>query len=257
MPTMGYLHDGHLALVRKARNDCDIVVVSIFVNPLQFGPAEDFKRYPRDERRDLNILEKENVDVVFIPSAEEMYPEPQLVFVYVEKLSEGMCSTFRPGHFRGVATVVAKLFNIVQPDIAYFGEKDYQQLKIIEKMVRDLNFPIRIVPIKTVREYDGVAMSSRNAYLMSDERKVAPFIYKALSEAESLFQAGEKQAEILKNKVRETLESKSLNPSIKVQYIEIRDAETLEEIDEVNTKAVLAIAAYIGNTRLIDNIILE
>lgn len=257
VPTMGYLHDGHLALIRKAKRECDVVVASIFVNPLQFGPSEDFKRYPRDEKRDLNLLEKENVDVVFIPHEKEMYPEPQLTFIDVENLSEGMCGAFRPGHFRGVAAVVAKLFNIVQPDKAYFGEKDYQQLKVIEKMVRDLNFPVEIVPVKTVREPDGLAMSSRNVYLKHDEKKVAPLIYRALSEAKSLYLSGEKQAEVLKKKVREVVESKNIRPPIEIQYIEIRDVDTLEELEEVNTKAVLAIAAYIGNTRLIDNIILE
>lgn len=257
VPTMGYLHDGHLALVKKGRAECDVVVVSIFVNPLQFGPSEDYERYPRDEQRDLDLLEKENVDFVFIPDVKEMYPKHPLTFVEVEELSQGMCGTFRPGHFRGVATVVTKLFNIVQPDKAYFGEKDYQQLKVIERMVYDLNFPVEIVPVETVREADGLAMSSRNSYLSSDERKVAPLIYKALKTAKSLYQSGESRVDVLVNKVKEVIESKDLGIPIKIQYVEIRDSETLKEIDEVKGRAVLAIAAYIGNTRLIDNIILE
>lgn len=253
VPTMGYLHEGHLSLVRRAKKENDIVIVSIFVNPIQFGPSEDYARYPRDEKADLEKLEAEAVDFVFIPSVEEMYPEEQLSFVEVEKISEPMCGAFRPGHFRGVATVVAKLFNIVTPDSAYFGKKDYQQLKVIEKMVRDLNFPVQIVPCETVREEDGLAMSSRNTYLSEHERKKAIEIYRALKLGEELFLSGERNVEKIKAEVRKHLSSVQ---GIEVQYVELRDAETLEETEEISKPAVLAVAVFLGKARLIDNIIL-
>lgn len=251
VPTMGYLHDGHLELIRRCRLENDYSVVSIFVNPIQFGSGEDFERYPRDEASDLKKLEEAGVDAAFIPPVEEMYPEPLLTYVEVERLSEPMCGRFRPGHFRGVATVVAKLFNIVQPDRAYFGKKDYQQLKVIEKMVRDLNFPVEIVPVDTVREEDGLAMSSRNVYLSSDERKVAAKIYRALLKGKEAFLNGERRARVLEELVKGELDNESL---FKVQYVEVRDAETLDEIDEINRPAVLAVAVYVGSARLIDNI---
>jgi pantoate--beta-alanine ligase len=254
VPTMGYLHYGHLELIRRCRLENDYSVVSIFVNPIQFGPGEDFERYPRDEASDLKKLEEAEVDAAFIPPVEEMYPEPLLTYVEVEKLSEPLCGRFRPGHFRGVATVVAKLFNIVQPDRAYFGKKDYQQLKVIEKMVRDLNFPVEIVPVDTVREEDGLAMSSRNVYLSSDERKAAAKIYRALLKGKEAFLKGERKARVLENLVKGELESETL---FRVQYVEVRDAETLEEIDEIERPAVIAVAVFVGSARLIDHIELK
>lgn len=254
VPTMGYLHEGHLQLVRRCRLENDYTVVSIFVNPIQFGPGEDFERYPRDEASDLKKLEEAGVDAAFIPSVEEMYPEKLLTYVDVEKLSEPMCGRFRPGHFRGVATVVAKLFNIVQPDRAYFGKKDYQQLKVIQKMVRDLNFSVEIVPVDTVREEDGLAMSSRNVYLSPEQRQAAAKIYRALLKGKEAFMGGERRARVLEELVRRELERESL---FKVQYVEVRDAETLEETDEIKKPAVIAAAVYVGPARLIDNIELE
>lgn len=251
VPTMGYLHEGHLSLVRKSKEENDVTVVSIFVNPLQFGPAEDFERYPRDEESDLKKLELEGVDLVFVPSVQEMYPEPVLTTVVVERLSEPMCGRFRPGHFQGVATVVAKLFNIVQPDRAYFGKKDYQQLRVIQRMVKDLNFPVQVVEVETVREDDGLAMSSRNAYLTPEERKVAPLIYRALLSGKELYEKGERSAEKIVAEVKRNLKSV---PEFKVQYVELRDAETLDEINTVEKKAVLAVAVFLGSARLIDNI---
>lgn len=253
VPTMGYLHEGHLALVRRARRDCDVVVVSIFVNPTQFAPGEDYESYPRDEARDLSLLEKEGVDAVFLPEVDEMYPGKSLTRVSVAEMTEPMCGRYRPGHFDGVTTVVAKLFNIVLPHRAYFGEKDYQQLKVVEKMVQDLNFPVEIVPVPTVREPDGLAMSSRNTYLSEEERRAAPLIYQALAQAEQAFKEGERSAEKLADMVRQKIEA---NPLFRLQYVEVRDAETLEEIKNVDRPAVVAVAAFLGKARLIDNIVL-
>lgn len=253
VPTMGYLHEGHLTLVRRSVDENDVTVVSIFVNPLQFSQGEDYERYPRDEKSDLEKLEREGVDLVFLPSVEEMYPEKPLTSVVVEKISEPMCGRFRPGHFTGVATVVAKLFNIVQPDRAYFGEKDYQQLKVVQRMVRDLNFPVEVVPVQTVREKDGLAMSSRNVYLTPDERLVAPKIYASLKKGKALYEAGERSAERIRQAVLNEL---SKVPGVKVQYVEVRDAETLDEIDEIKDRAVVAVAVYLGSARLVDNILI-
>jgi pantoate--beta-alanine ligase len=255
VPTMGYLHDGHLALVRTARSETDFVVVSIFVNPLQFGPSEDFERYPRDEERDLALLESQGVDLVFIPSTEEMYPEPMLTTVHVAGLTEGLCGATRPGHFDGVATVVSKLFNIVQPDRAYFGEKDYQQLKVIEKMVRDLDVPVVIVPVPTVREATGLAMSSRNEYLNPEERSVAAHLFNALVQAAELYSDGVRDATALTDSVRSYLYE--FAETIAVEYVEVRDAETLEEVEYISSPAILAIAARVGPARLIDHVVLE
>jgi pantoate--beta-alanine ligase len=255
VPTMGYLHDGHLALVRTARSETDFVVVSIFVNPLQFGPSEDFERYPRDEERDLALLESQGVDLVFIPSTEEMYPEPMLTTVHVAGLTEGLCGATRPGHFDGVATVVSKLFNIVQPDRAYFGEKDYQQLKVIEKMVRDLDVPVVIVPVPTVREATGLAMSSRNEYLNPEERSVAAHLFNALVQAAELYGDGVRDATALTDSVRSYLYE--FAETIAVEYVEVRDAETLEEVEYISSPAILAIAARVGPARLIDHVVLE
>lgn len=255
VPTMGYLHDGHLALVRRAREESGFVVVSIFVNPLQFGPTEDFERYPRDEARDFAMLEEAGVDLVFAPPVEEMYPGEPLTTVHVRQLTEGLCGAKRPGHFDGVATVVAKLFNIVQPDRAYFGEKDYQQAKVVQRMVRDLDFPVEIVPVRTVREADGLAMSSRNAYLSERERSVAPCLFRALVEAAERYERGERRARELERYVLDYL--RAYAGDVEVEYVEARDAETLAAIEYVTRPAILAVAARIGRARLIDHVVLE
>lgn len=253
VPTMGYLHEGHLSLMKKGRKLGDILVISIFVNPTQFNQKEDFEKYPRDEERDIKLAGEAGVDVVFIPSVDEMYPKGFLSFVEVEKITENLCGAFRPGHFRGVTTVVTKLFNIVKPHIAIFGEKDYQQLKVIEKMVKDLNFDIKIIRGKTYREKDGLAMSSRNARLTPEERKQASLIYNALKSARDLFLNGEKSSEKLIKEARKVLEE---NPLFRIEYLKVVDAETLQDIESVNKKAIIAIACWLGNVRLIDNIIL-
>jgi len=253
VPTMGYLHDGHLSLVKKAKGLCDVVVVSIFVNPTQFGPGEDFKRYPRDEEGDGAKLEGEAVDFLFIPEAGDMYPSGYQTYVDVTEVSKGLCGDFRPGHFRGVATIVAKLFNIVKPDVAIFGEKDYQQLLVIRKMVEDLNFDIKIIPGVLIREEDGIAMSSRNTYLSPDERKRALILYRSLLKGKDLFQSGERRASALVRAVKESIASVD---GVSLQYVEVRDAETLEKIESVSKPAVIALAAIVGPVRLIDNIII-
>ncbi|AIH04775.1 MULTISPECIES: pantoate--beta-alanine ligase [Thermodesulfobacterium] len=250
VPTMGYLHEGHLSLVRKAKSLADKVVVSIFVNPLQFGPREDFREYPRDLERDLSLLEKENVDVVFVPSEEEMYPSDYQTYVEVVNLTDKLCGAFRPGHFKGVTTVVLKLFNIIQPDIAVFGEKDYQQLLVIKQMVKDLNLDIEIVGSPTVREPDGLAMSSRNIYLSPKERESAVSLNRALELAEKLVKEGEKNPEKIKKTLFEFLR---MHPYLIVQYIEIVDPETLDPVEVIEKPVVCAIAAYVGKARLIDN----
>lgn len=253
VPTMGYLHEGHLSLVRKARGLSDLVVVSIFVNPTQFGPGEDFDRYPRDEEGDRSKLEAEGVDLLFIPEAAEMYPSGYQTYVEVQEVSKGLCGDFRPGHFRGVATVVAKLFNIVKPHLAVFGEKDYQQLLVIKRMVKDLDLDIEIVPGTLIREEDGIAMSSRNAYLSPEDRRKATILYRSLTKGKELFESGEKRAVQLREIVRDSIASKE---GVTLQYVEIRDAETLESIERVDKPAVVAVAAKIGPVRLIDNMIL-
>ncbi len=250
VPTMGYLHEGHLSLMRKGRELGDILVVSIFVNPIQFGPKEDYAVYPRDLERDLRLMEEIPVDVVFYPDVSEMYPEGFQTFVEVEKLSKPLCGRSRPGHFRGVTTVVTKLFNIVKPHVAIFGEKDYQQLKVIERMVKDLNIDVEIVGMPIVREKDGLAMSSRNTYLSEEERKRATSIYKALKKAKEAFISGEKNPRILEDLVRKTIQGD-------VEYAEVVDPETLEKIeDKIQEKALIAVAVRIGKTRLIDNTLL-
>lgn len=253
VPTMGYLHEGHLALVRKARRLGDIVVVSIFVNPIQFGPSEDLSRYPRDFERDAALLENEGTDIIFYPGDGEMYTDGFTTYVEVRGLDKHLCGKTRTGHFTGVATVVAKLFNIVKPHFAVFGQKDYQQLTIIERMVTDLNMDVKIVPYPTVREDDGLAMSSRNTYLSAAERKKALAISACLREAEGLVRAGERNAQTIRNAVEKTLQGED---GIEIEYIEICDAATLEETPVVRDRAVLAIACRIGRTRLIDNTIL-
>lgn len=256
VPTMGALHEGHLSLVRQARKDNDVVIVSIFVNPIQFGPHEDFARYPRDLEGDSEKLKRESVDILFYPDIREMYPEGYKTFVEVQGLSDRLCGAFRPGHFRGVATVVTKLFNIVKPHRAYFGLKDYQQTVIIKKMVNDLNMDIEIVTCPTVREPDGLAMSSRNLYLKADERKAATVIYRTLLEAEKLIREF-KSPEEVRTIMLERLKSEPLVSSI--DYAGVYDPETLEEIKDYSEdkEILIAIALRIGNTRLIDNIIVS
>ena len=252
VPTMGYLHEGHISLMRCSKKNNDITVVSIFVNPIQFGVNEDLDRYPRDLERDLQICKKEGVDYVFHPSVEEMYPEGFSTYVIVKGLTERLCGAYRPGHFKGVTTVVNKLFNIVQPDRAYFGEKDYQQLKVIQRMVKDLNMNVQVIGCPIVREPDGLAMSSRNKYLSPEERKAALSLSKALFKAKELFESGETDI----NKIRKEMEKIILShPEIKeIQYIEFVDAETLEPKEKLEKGTVIALAVFIGNTRLIDNI---
>ncbi|MEZ0344603.1 MAG: pantoate--beta-alanine ligase [Caldimicrobium sp.] len=250
VPTMGYLHEGHLSLVRLAKKRADRVVVSIFVNPLQFGPSEDYHVYPRDLERDFSLLEKEGVDVVFVPDEKEMYPPDYQTYVEVTRLTQGLCGAFRPGHFKGVTTVVLKLFNIVKPDFAVFGEKDYQQLKVIQQMVKDLNLDVEIIPHPIVREEAGLAMSSRNAYLSEEERHSAVALYQSLKMAERIIHDGERDAERVKTLIRDYLEK---FPHNKVQYVEIVDPETLESVAEIKGPVLIALAVFVGKTRLIDN----
>jgi pantoate--beta-alanine ligase len=254
VPTLGALHDGHLALFERARQQCGYVVVSIFVNPTQFPPGTDFESYPRDLDGDVKKVEGAGVDLVFSPSVVEIYPPGDHTSVEVTgPLAECLCGPHRPGHFRGVTTVCARLFNIVQPDRAYFGEKDHQQLLIIKQMVRDLRFPLEIVSVPTVREPDGLAMSSRNAYLSSEERRAAVVLPRALFAARDLLNAGERSAAAVLATAREVIDSESL---VSLQYLELRDAETLREIHAVEQAAVLALAAHVGPARLIDSILL-
>lgn len=254
VPTMGYLHEGHLALMRTARKEGDVLVISIFVNPIQFGPKEDYARYPRDLERDLKLAESVGVDVVFVPEVGDMYPEGFQTFVDVTELSKPLCGKSRPGHFRGVATVVTKLFNIVKPHIAVFGEKDFQQLAIIKRMVRDLNMDIRIVGHPIVREPDGLAMSSRNVYLSPEERLVALRISQSLSIARGLV----KQSILDGREILKAVTSHLCKDgALRIDYAELRDPETLEEVSIINKPTLLAIAAFVGNTRLIDNCILN
>lgn len=254
VPTMGYLHEGHLSLVRRAREECASVVVSIFVNPTQFGPQEDLARYPRDLPRDLGLLEPLGVDVVWTPTVEEMYPPGYQTWVIVEKLTQPLEGAMRPGHFRGVTTVVSKLFNAVQPQKAYFGQKDAQQAAVIRQMTRDLSYPIEIIVCPTVREPDGLAMSSRNTYLSPAERQAARVLYRALSAARTAYIQGERDAERLRQIMRQVLGEE---PLAQVQYVSCADYETLEELEEVRGKALLSLAVFIGKTRLIDNVVLE
>jgi pantoate--beta-alanine ligase len=253
VPTMGFLHDGHLSLVRHARNECASVVVSIFVNPTQFGPHEDLSKYPRDMSRDLSLLESCNVNLVWTPTEEVMYPPGYQTWVNVEELTEPLEGAMRPGHFRGVATVVAKLFTAVQPQKAYFGQKDAQQAAVIRQMSRDLDFPIEIVVCPTLREPDGLAMSSRNIYLSPDERQAAAALSRGLFKAKEVFEAGERDANQLKKVVLDTLGTESL---IKVQYVSCAHPDTLQELEGMVDRGLLSLAAHIGKTRLIDNIVL-
>ena len=252
VPTMGYLHEGHLTLVKRAKAENSSVVVSIFVNPTQFGPQEDFNRYPRDPQRDLGMLEKEKTDVVFMPPVAEMYPPQFNSWVDVGRITERLEGATRPGHFRGVATVVAKLFNIVQPNKVYFGQKDAQQLIVIKKMVADLNMNLEVVAVPTVREPDGLAMSSRNIYLNPQERKAAAVLYQALTLAQKLWSEGEKNAQAIRQKMTDLIQKQ---PLANIDYISIADAETLDELDTVKPPALVSLAVKIGRTRLIDNVV--
>jgi pantoate--beta-alanine ligase len=254
VPTMGYLHEGHLFLARQARAANESSVVSIFVNPTQFGPQEDFDRYPRDPERDLAMLQKEKVDVVFIPEPVEIYPPGFSTWVEVGGVSERLEGASRPGHFRGVATVVAKLFNIVEPDHAYFGQKDAQQTVVVKKMVADLNMNLQVVVIPTVRESDGLAMSSRNIYLSIEERKQAPVLYRSLQLAERLYKDGERDAGTIRRQMTDLIRQQSL---ARIEYISIADGVTLQELETIQQPAVLSMVVRFGKTRLLDNVVLE
>jgi pantoate--beta-alanine ligase len=253
VPTMGFLHEGHLCLVRDAKRRADRVVVSIFVNPTQFGPGEDFAAYPRDFARDCRLLEKEQIDIVFHPALATMYPEGAETYIELEKLSLPLCGATRPGHFRGVATAVAKLFNMVGPHVAIFGEKDYQQLQVIRKMVRDLSMAVEIVGHPTVREPDGLAMSSRNAYLTAEERRAAVSLSRALCKAERLVRRGETSAQLLLSLVSAEL---AKEPLANLEYVKLCDPETLIDLETVDRTALLALAVRFGKARLIDNRVL-
>jgi pantoate--beta-alanine ligase len=253
VPTMGALHEGHLSLVRAAKAKSDVVAVSIFVNPLQFGPAEDLAKYPRTFDRDRELLDEAAVDILFAPTAEEMYPAGAITYVTVEGLSEKLCGKSRPGHFRGVATVVAKLFHIVEPDLAFFGQKDAAQATIIRRMVRDLNLPIEIIVCPIVREPDGLAMSSRNAYLSPQERRSALVLNRSLTEVKHRFDQGERNAAKLIAAGKQILTQES---RVRLDYLEIVDPDTLDPIRILTGSALVAVAAVVGNTRLIDNILL-
>lgn len=255
VPTMGYLHEGHLSLVRQARAECDAVVVSIFVNPTQFGPNEDLVRYPRDSERDIALLQKEGVDLVFLPDVAEMYPHGYKTYICVEGLSEQLEGTCRPGHFCGVATIVCKLLNMVQPARVYFGQKDAQQVVVVRTMVRDLNIPTEIVVCPTVREQDGLALSSRNVYLSRRERQAATVLYRALEAARRRYEKGIWHGEALREAMRQTID---FEPLANADYVSAADPETLEELDWVNERGILlSLAVRIGTNRLIDNMLLE
>lgn len=250
VPTMGYLHDGHLELVRRARAENQHVAVSIFVNPAQFGPREDFKAYPRDPERDLALLNEEYTDIVFMPHAKEMYPAGFDTWIEVGRITERLEGAARPGHFRGVATVVAKLFNIVQPTRAYFGQKDAQQLAVIRKMVADLDMDLEIIAVPTVREEDGLAMSSRNVYLDEQERESALVLIKSLRLAKKVFKGGERDASVIRGEMTSLIQGE---PRAKIEYISVADAGTLDELEVIDRPAVVSLAVKIGRTRLIDN----
>lgn len=258
VPTMGALHEGHLSLVRTAKAQCDVVAVSIFVNPTQFGPAEDLAKYPRQFDRDCELLEKEGVDILFAPPVreiyEEIYPGGAATWVVVEGLSDKLDGRSRPGHFRGVTTIVAKLFHIVAPDAAFFGQKDAAQVAVIRRMVRDLNFPVEIVVCPIVREQDGLAMSSRNAYLSGEERVRAHILQRSLQRTLQEFQAGERSAAKLISVAKEVIAGE---PQVRLDYFEIVDPDTLDPVELVSRKTLVAVAAFFGSTRLIDNIVLE
>lgn len=254
VPTMGYLHRGHLTLIERAKETGAFVVASIFVNPLQFGPNEDYGRYPRDLERDACLVEGAGVDLLFHPSVEEMYPRPMVTFVEVGQLDKVLCGASRPGHFRGVTTVVSKLFHIVQPDLAFFGQKDYQQFLIIRRMVSDLNLPIEVRGVPIVREEDGLALSSRNVFLSPEQRQEALILSKSLNEAGNLIQKGELSAREIEDFVRNNITRESQGV---IDYIEVRDADDLSDVTEINGPVLIALAVKFGSTRLIDNKVVE
>lgn len=254
VPTMGYLHEGHLSLVKEAKKDCDIIVMSIFVNPLQFGVGEDYDIYPRDLIRDKQSAEEAGVDYIFHPTATEMYPKNYSTFVNVENLTDVLCGAQRPGHFKGVTTVVLKLLNIIFPHRAYFGQKDAQQVIVIKRMVRDLNMPVKIITVPIKREDDGIAISSRNLYLTKEERKQATCLYKSLKLAEQMILQGENQAEEVKKEIENEINKNNL---AKIDYVEIVNAESLDSVELIKGSILIALAVKFGKTRLIDNLMME
>lgn len=254
VPTMGYLHEGHLSLMRQAKEENDILVLSIFVNPAQFGPMEDYKRYPKDLNRDIRLAKDSGCDMVFIPDAKEMYPGGYSTYVKVERLSDILCGKTRPIHFRGVATVVTKLFNIIRPDRAYFGTKDYQQAIIIKRMIEDLNMDIKLKILPIVREKDGLAMSSRNIYLSQEERSDAIILYKALRFAKRLIEGGQRDPGVIISAIRKLISHKN---RARMDYVSVVDADTLNDIRIIKRRILIAIAVWIGKTRLIDNIVVK
>lgn len=251
VPTMGYFHEGHLSLMRRAKTECDLCVVSLFVNPTQFGPHEDYQRYPRDFARDAAMAESVGVDLLFAPEVEEMYPPGYQTYVEVTEVTRRLEGAARPGHFRGVATVCAKLFNIVQADRAYFGKKDYQQLKVIQRLVRDLNLPVEIVPCETVREPDGLAMSSRNVYLKPEERQAATVLYRALCAGRDAILAGERDGAKVQRLIEQVI---ATEPLVQPEYVDVANAESLEPLEALQGEVLLSLAARVGIARLIDNV---
>ena len=254
VPTMGALHEGHLSLVRAARGKSDLIAASIFVNPTQFGPNEDFAKYPRTLENDCALLEREGVELIFAPPVEEMYPEGAVTWVVVEGLSDRLCGKSRPGHFRGVTTVVAKLLHIVEPDFAFFGQKDAAQVAIIQRMVRDLNMPVAIEVCPIVRGADGLAISSRNAYLSAQERKSALILYRSLMRIQKLFENGERDSTKLISAAKQEF---ATEPNVRLDYVEVVDPETLAPEASFAQRTLVAVAAFVGQTRLIDNIVLQ
>ena len=250
VPTMGYLHEGHLSLVRQARKENDVVVVSIFVNPTQFGPGEDFERYPRDLKRDMELLKPIGVEAVFVPAVEDMYPPGYRTYVEVGDITTRLCGASRPGHFRGVTTVCCKLFNIVMPHRAYFGKKDFQQYVVLRTMVADLNMDLEIVPMPIVREPDGLAMSSRNTYLSEQERQAALCLYRSLKKAQELFAGGERRAQVIKEEVEKVIRAE---PLATIDYVEVVDPDTFLPVEEAREGTLVALAVKVGPARLIDN----
>ena len=254
VPTMGYLHEGHLSLVRESIKKADSTVVSVFINPAQFGPTEDFEDYPRDMKRDSEILEKEGVDYLFVPEVKEMYPEGYKTYVEVCGFQDRLCGRSRPGHFRGVSTVVLKLFNIVNPDFSFFGQKDAQQAIILEKMVQDLDLEVKIEILPIIREEDGLALSSRNTYLNTEERRAALVLSESLGEAQKMIEKGEKDVESIISRMKEIIKGE---PLAKIDYIEIVDIDNLNPLTSIGKKVLVALAVFIGKVRLIDNVIVH
>jgi pantoate--beta-alanine ligase len=252
VPTMGYFHEGHLSLMREARTRGDLVIVSLFVNPTQFGPKEDFKNYPRDFERDSKMAEGVGVDILFAPEASDMYPPDHQTIVRVEKVTQNLCGRSRPTHFQGVTTVVSMLFEIVMPHVAIFGQKDYQQLVAIQQMAGDLHMSVEVLGMPTIREADGLAMSSRNTYLSPDERKAALFLHRSLQKAKELLQKGERKADRILHEMNEIFRSE---PLVRIDYVQICDARKLQDVDRIEGDVVVALAAYLGKTRLIDNLV--